>query len=350
MIHVRHIGILALWLALLSIPAAAHVTATGLAVIAVDDHTISYRLTVVPIELPQDAARLLTRAAQGDRAAAERLAEVVRQAVVIRVDGEPCRPGRVVIRGSDTGDLKVTLEYGLRCAAAPGRIDLEEHWDPFGPHYSTIVTVMTPNGRSEHVLSEESRQATVHFGDRPAGSLLQFIRLGVEHILTGYDHLLFLLALLVGVSSLWRVLYFVTAFTLAHSITLSLAVLGLVHVPGNIIEPLIAASIVWVAVENVLGRNRQSHRLAVAFLFGLVHGLGFADALSQVSLAGWPLVQALVGFNAGVEVGQAVAIGVALPVLLGVARLRHAKLLYRCVSFAVAVVGAYWFVDRTFIG
>ena len=109
-------------------------------------------------------------------------------------------------------------------------------------------------------------------------------------------------------------------------------------------------SIVWVAVANMFGHSRPWDRLAVTFLFGLVHGLGFADALSQLALSGWPLMRALVGFNLGVEVGQAIAVGVALPALFYVGSLKRATLMVRAASLAVAAVGAYWFVERVFFG
>jgi len=141
-----------------------------------------------------------------------------------------------------------------------------------------------------------------------------------------------------------------TAFTLAHSITLSLAVLGLVRVPAAIIEPAIAASIVWVAIENALGQRRVSHRLAIAFLFGLVHGLGFGDALEPMALSGWRLARALLGFNLGVELGQAAAIIVMMPLLLRIGRLERGILVYQLASFAVAAVGAWWFVQRVCLG
>ena len=135
-------------------------------------------------------------------------------------------------------------------------------------------------------------------------------------------------------------------FTLAHSITLSLAVLGVVHAPSALVEPLIAASIIWVAAENILAERRLWRRLAVTFGFGLVHGLGFADALSPLALAGWSLVGALAGFNLGVELGQGIAIALVLPVMLGIGRLARATLVYRCASLAVAMAGAYWLIER----
>ncbi len=331
----------------LTAPAQAHVTATGLAEITAEDSALTYRLTVVLAELPEAAAQLLQQAASGDAVAAERVAQSLREHVLLRIAGEVCRPGRVLIQGVDIGEPKAVLTYGLHCPKPPGRIDVEEDWTGlFGSHYRTIVTVATPAGRSEFVLGEGTRRAAIDFGAHAPGGLLSFVRLGVEHILTGYDHLLFLLALLVGASSLWRVLGIVTAFTLAHSITLSLAVTGLVHAPSAVVEPLIAATIVWVAVENTLGHTRLWQRFLVTFVFGLVHGLGFADALIELALSGWPLVRALIGFNLGVEIGQAIAIALALPVLFSFARLGHARLIYRWTSLAVAAVGAYWLIER----
>ncbi|HEV2548750.1 MAG TPA: HupE/UreJ family protein [Stellaceae bacterium] len=340
---------IALAVLMLAAPAAAHVTATGLAEITAEDETITYRLTVVLAELPEEAGLMLSRAARGDQVAAGTLAESLRNHVVFSLAGEMCRPGRILIQGSDIGEPKATLIYRVSCSQPPGRLDLDEDWTGlFGAHYRTIVTVATAAGRSEFVLGEETHRSSVDFGARARTSLWSFIRLGVEHILTGYDHLLFLLALLVGASSLWRVLGIVTAFTLAHSITLSLAVTGLVRAPSAVVEPLIAATILWVAVENLLGQTRLWHRFVVTFLFGLVHGLGFADALIELALTGWPLARALIGFNVGVELGQAIAIAVALPVLLYLARLPHARLIYRGTSLFVASAGAYWLVQRLF--
>jgi hydrogenase/urease accessory protein HupE len=346
MMDARRLRLWGLCVALVASPAAAHVTATGLAQVTADGATITYRLTVLPVDLPEETAQLLMRAAGGSRPDAERIAEAVRTHVTVRVDAVPCRPGRVLVRATEVGVIKLTIDYALRCASEPGRLELEEDWTGFfGEHYRTIATVQALRASGEYVLGEDARQASVDFGTPPPSGLAGFIRLGVEHILTGYDHLLFLLALLIGASSLWRVLGIVTAFTLAHSITLSLAALGLVHVPGSVVEPAIAASIVWVALENLFGRN--SRRLAVTFLFGLVHGLGFADALSQIALAGWPLARALVGFNVGVELGQAAAICLALPAVLYVRTRPYAALFYRVASLTVAAVGAYWLIERT---
>jgi hydrogenase/urease accessory protein HupE len=131
---------------------------------------------------------------------------------------------------------------------------------------------------------------------------------GIKHILTGYDHLLFLCALVLGAAGLWDLVKVVSAFTIAHSITLTLATLGYAHLPENIVEPLIAASIVFVAVQNVLWPKQASgySRLAIAFFFGLFHGLGFAGGLLELmhAMPTGMIWLAILGFSLGVEAGN----------------------------------------------
>ena len=336
------------WLALLLPlgPANAHITATGLAVVTVEDAALRYRLTVIPAELPEPAAQLIGYAMAGSRPAAEQIAEEMRRSVTVRVEGMLCRPGRIAVQDLGAG-LKALLTYDLHCPTAPGRLELREEWTHFfGEHYQTIATVRAPRGGGEHLLGPGEPALSIDFGQAPPEGLTGFVRLGVLHILTGYDHLLFLIALLAGAGTFWRVLAIASMFTLAHSITLSLAVLGLVHAPAAVVEPLIAVSIIWVAVENLLGKRRAWRRFALTFGFGLVHGLGFADALAPLALTGWALVRALGGFNLGVELGQAIVICLALPAMLAVSRLALGTLAYRTASLAVAAAGCWWLVER----
>ena len=348
----RKIGLFAACLIGLLMPQAAraHVTATGLAVITVEDREIRYRLTLIPAELPDAAAQLLGQAIAGSRPDAERLGEAMRQAVAVRVDGVACRAGRIAIQDVGAG-LKALLLYELHCPATPGRLELEENWvGLFGEHYQTIATVRSSQGDGEHLLGPGSPVLSVEFGPPSPSGVGAFVRLGVTHILTGYDHLLFLFALLVGAGGFWRVLGIASMFTLAHSITLSLAVLGLVHAPAALVEPLIAFSIIWVAAENMTGRTRSWRRFAITFVFGLVHGLGFADALTPLALTGWSLVRALGGFNLGVELGQAIAICLVLPITAAIGHFTRGVLVHRAASLAVAAVGAYWLVARVYFG
>ena len=178
-------------------------------------------------------------------------------------------------------------------------------------------------------------------------TLLGFFKMGVEHILSGYDHLLFLLGLVV-VGASWRSLAkTVSAFTVAHSITLTVAALGLWTPPARVVEPMIALSIAYVGIENVLARI-PSRRWRLTFLFGLIHGFGFASSLREVAPSGGGAALALLGFNLGVEAGQLAVIGLVLPAIL---LLRHVRWLEgaraRVPSLGIAAVGAVWFVART---
>jgi hydrogenase/urease accessory protein HupE len=182
-------------------------------------------------------------------------------------------------------------------------------------------------------------------------SFWAFLKLGIEHILTGYDHLLFLCGLLVVCRRFSSMAAIITCFTLAHSLTLALAALDLVTIPGRVVEPLIAASIVFVGLENLLRRDEPRWRWALTFAFGLIHGFGFAGVLKQIGLGsgGRALLVPLFSFNLGVEMGQLAVTAILLPVLWKLRGLpayerygRHA------ISAAVALIGAYWLVQRLF--
>ncbi|HEX8190715.1 MAG TPA: HupE/UreJ family protein [Pyrinomonadaceae bacterium] len=184
-----------------------------------------------------------------------------------------------------------------------------------------------------------------------SGSSWGFLKLGIGHILTGYDHLLFLFGLLVACRRFSTAAKIVTCFTLAHSLTLALAALDVVSPPGRVVEPLIAASIVFVGVENVFRRGEPGWRWALTFVLGLVHGFGFAGALREAGLGagGASLLVPLFSFNLGVELGQVAVAALVLPLLWKLRDLpafeRHGRV---ALSAAVALAGAYWFVTRLF--
>lgn len=326
--------------------ARAHTTATGLATLTLAGTAVDYRLGLVLSELPDEPQRLLAAAAAGDPGSAGRVAEAVRRSVHVRLGDGECRPGRITIQGSQLGDARVTLTAALRCPSGGGRLVLRDDWfDVFGEHYRTIVRVDAAGRTREVALVPDSREAAFDLG-AARGGLGSFVWLGVAHIMSGYDHLLFLAALLLRGGRLLALLKIVTAFTVAHSVTLALAVLGIVTIPAHMVEPAIAASIVWVALENVFGREPPARRWVVSFLFGLVHGFGFASALDELSLPRWSLAMALLGFNVGVEAGQAMVIAAALPVLLALRTCSWEARVTRAASLLVAVVGAAWLVQR----
>jgi hydrogenase/urease accessory protein HupE len=173
----------------------------------------------------------------------------------------------------------------------------------------------------------------------------RFLLLGVEHILTGYDHIAFLLALIVVAPSLREVLPIITAFTAAHSITLLLAALQVARLDARIVEPAIALSICWVAVENLL-RKKAAHRWAVTFCFGLVHGFGFASVLRELVVGSSDLVVSVVSFNAGVELGQLAIFAVMLPLLRVAGALIGTRRVALGTSVAIGLLGCAWALER----
>jgi hydrogenase/urease accessory protein HupE len=182
-----------------------------------------------------------------------------------------------------------------------------------------------------------------------------YVRLGIEHILLGYDHLLFVLALMLVVAGGWALVKTITAFTVAHSITLGLAVFGVLHVPQPPVDAAIALSILLLAAE-IVRRNRGRPSLtvrapwAVAFAFGLLHGLGFAGALLDAGLPQRDIPLALLAFNVGVEAGQLLFIGTVVTLALLFSRWRlpaAATVGARPVlAYAIGTLSAFWFIDR----
>ena len=178
-----------------------------------------------------------------------------------------------------------------------------------------------------------------------------FLKLGVEHIWTGYDHLLFLFGLLVVCRTFRSTVAIISCFTLAHSLTLALATLDYVNLPSRFTEPAIAASIVFVGVENLLRRGAEPRgRWALTFAFGLIHGFGFATVLRDlgVGAGGKALTVPLFAFNLGVEIGQIVIASLVLPIVW---RLRQNEKFDRhgvpALSAIVTVAGVFWFLERT---
>jgi hydrogenase/urease accessory protein HupE len=202
------------------------------------------------------------------------------------------------------------------------------------------ATVQMPHTNASIAVFE-----TVH-------SFANFLSLGVKHILTGYDHLLFLFGLLVVARGFISALNIITSFTIAHSITLAVATVHLVQLPSRIVEPLIAASIVFVGVENLLRGDTPKARRMVTFGFGLIHGFGFASALREAGIGSGTggIALPLFSFNLGVELGQIIVAAAALPIIW---KLREnpmfiARWAPAC-SAAVVLLGSFWFVERVWM-
>ncbi|RYE25190.1 MAG: HupE/UreJ family protein [Sphingobacteriales bacterium] len=179
----------------------------------------------------------------------------------------------------------------------------------------------------------------------------KYMLVGYEHIIPlGLDHILFILCVFFLNTSIRQIILQASMFTLAHSITLGLAMYGVINPPPNIIEPLIALSIVLLAVENIFSKKVKPWRMVMVFLFGLVHGMGFAGALSELGMPQYAFATALISFNVGVELGQ---ITIILVMYFLVARTFSKKQWYRKAivipsSIAIALVASYWTIERIF--
>ncbi|NCV67434.1 MAG: HupE/UreJ family protein [Rhodobacteraceae bacterium] len=183
-------------------------------------------------------------------------------------------------------------------------------------------------------------------------TFVEYIPVGFDHIVPkGLDHILFVLGIFF-LGAGWRALIWqISAFTLAHTVTLALGALEIVVISGSIVEPLIAASIVFVAVENLMTTSLNKWRPVIIFGFGLLHGLGFASVLGDFGLPEGQFIPALIGFNIGVEVGQLTVVGVAAIFLtLPFGRFKwYRRAIAMPASIFIALVGAYWFIERVFL-
>jgi hypothetical protein len=241
--------------------------------------------------------------------------------------------------------LRLDLQYAFDASIGPIAITstLDAVTQPDHRHLASVVR----GGTTEQAVLDASRPEAT-FGGAPGTSLVtvrRFLTLGMEHIVTGYDHLAFLGAVLVGATTLIEVVKIVTAFTVAHSVTLGLATVGLVALPARLIETLIALSIAWVAAENLLA-ERVARRWRVTFLFGLVHGFGFSNVLRELALPPATLALSLFAFNLGVEVGQVGFVALAFPLVTVAMRSAWRTPLALASSSLVLCLGVYWFVQR----
>jgi hypothetical protein len=186
----------------------------------------------------------------------------------------------------------------------------------------------------------------------PTGSVfLKYLLLGYEHIIPlGFDHILFILCVFFLNTNIRQIVLQASMFTVAHSITLGLAMYGIIKPPANIVEPLIAASIVFLALENIISKKVSPWRLITVFLFGMVHGMGFAGALSQLGMPQYAFATSLVAFNVGVELGQ---LSIIMVMYFFVSKPFGDKTWYRKrivipVSAIIAIVATYWTIERIF--
>jgi hypothetical protein len=332
--------------------AVAHTGGTnGYATITVERETVRYSLTLWPATLPPAVGETLRLARAGDAAAGERALAIVREKVAVRAQGRRCSIGSATVMPPPASADSVTLLARFACHGEVRELLVRDDlFDVLGGDYHTLARIDGGGRTTQFAFTPEARETRVLLGDRPAGMLgtASFVWLGVEHILTGWDHLLFLLGLLLRAGGWMALAKIITAFTLAHSVTLTLAVLDVVVVPDRLVEAVIALSIAVVAAENLFLRPVVARRWVVSFCFGLVHGFGFSSALRELGLPSQGLLLSLFGFNAGVEIGQGLVVAVALPALVLVRNTRWERRMIWSSSLAILLVGVVLFFERAF--
>jgi hypothetical protein len=289
------------------------------------------------------------------RRGAGRLAELLRERLHFTVDGRPLRvdvsswssPTPLAERQSVSMRARVDLGRG------PGVVEVAAVMFPYDPAHQTFLNFYDGGElTSQAILGGDDTSFDYFVGSRQGtlAVIRKFVPQGAYHILIGPDHLLFLIGLLLLGGPVRRLLLVITGFTVAHSVTLALAVLGVVSPPGGVVEPVIALSIVYVGADNLLVREGRDMRVWIALVFGLIHGFGFASVLREMGLPTGALGWSLFSFNLGVEIGQ-VAVAVVVAAAL-VAIRRRSDVAGRRValvgSIGVIAAGVFWFIQRVF--
>ncbi|WP_369026783.1 HupE/UreJ family protein [Qipengyuania sp. RANM35] len=265
----------------------------------------------------------------------------------------PTLPRGCRMVGQPARDLAALALVGRAEVACAGRVEGGEiGWPALAGNADAIVRI-APAGRPVQVYRLTTEAPTARIAAKPESLQVwrSYFRIGVIHILEGWDHLLFVIALVLLVARPWPVVKAATAFTVAHSLTLAAVTLGVTGLPQRPVEVLIALSIVFLAVELAKGeRETLARRLpwVVAFVFGLLHGFGFAGALREIGLPEGEVPAALVSFNLGVEAGQLLIIAAVLCLRALVERFAPTveQAMLRIATYAIGVTGAFWLIER----
>ncbi|HEX4419106.1 MAG TPA: HupE/UreJ family protein [Kofleriaceae bacterium] len=348
--------------------AEAHQTSVKYVDVTVDGSRAQVRLTVAPGDVTEPLGLPPDARPSAAAATTPAVAAYVARWLAIAPGAEaarPCPPGPP--RAHPDADARfVVVEWDVACPVDLAYIALDfRAFFAVDPRHEAIATVHLPGEPGDaSVVRAPDPVLRVHAGD-PGGGLAGWIAAGVDHIWSGRDHVCFVLALLLVVMlerraagwvtrpplpTLRRTATIITAFTVAHSLSLIAASLGWVRLPGQLVESLIAVSILYTAIENI-ARPDVRWRFVLTFGFGLVHGLGFASVLQEL-LPPDHVIAPLLGFNLGVELGQLVIVVIALPLLWLAARElgaeRYRRRVLPALSAVIAVVALKWLIERVF--
>jgi hydrogenase/urease accessory protein HupE len=304
--------------------------------------------TIAPMDADRDGR--ITRPEFDE--ARVRLESLARESFALTIDGEEASPSMVSVGLDESEAVHFDLEFPLVPGAKLILRSLLIEKLPRGHRQFLTLRDAAGNAQAQRMLdsandSFELNMAALSISQSASRAFLGFLLLGVEHILLGFDHLAFLFALLIMGGTLREAVKIITSFTVAHSITLALATLEVIDIPASVVEPLIAASIIYVGLENIL-RRKIERRWLLTFAFGLVHGFGFASALRELGVgAGVKAVGPLLSFNLGVEIGQIAVAALVLPLIWKLRQQPRFVIRYvPACSILVAMAGGYWLWDR----
>lgn len=321
---------------------------TGLATIVVSGQTVQYNLQLPEPAITPQLAEAMRLGQPGVAADYAPLLQAVAAKVHVHSDDQACEAAPGTITPPAQLGASSTIVLNFACAQTPKQLVVRDDlFDSLGADYHAIANIVWSAGSQQFVFEPGARELRLALSTGEASrGIGSFFLLGIEHILTGYDHLLFLLALILRGGNLWSLFKIITAFTIAHSITLALAALNIVTLPERFVEATIALSIAYVAAENLFMRKAVSHRWAVSFLFGLMHGFGFSNVLRELGLPKEGLLWSLLNFNLGVEAGQAMAVLVVVPLLVWLRRFKWEPRAVVAMSVLTLAVGLTLFVER----
>jgi hydrogenase/urease accessory protein HupE len=304
--------------------------------------------TIAPMDVDRDGR--ITR--PEFEAAQARLESLSRESFALTIDGEEASPSMVSVGFDESSAIHFDLEFPLPRESKLSLRSLLIDKLPRGHRQFMTLRDAAGNAQAQRMLdaannSFEYDMASFPISQTRPRAFLGFLLLGVEHILLGFDHLAFLFALLIAGGTLREAVKIITSFTVAHSITLALATLEVIDIPASVVEPLIAASIIYVGLENIL-RRKIERRWLLTFAFGLVHGFGFASALRELGVgAGVKAVAPLLSFNLGVEIGQIAVAALVLPLIWKLRQQPRFVIRYvPACSILIALAGGYWLWDR----
>jgi hypothetical protein len=359
-------GHVLLALALLAAVTAAHAhnPDTSYAAVTITGEAVSFRLTydlftlqkVAPLDANRDGRITREELTQGLPA----IQAFIRGHVAVAINDEDADLGEAtgLVWPSEAGDAIAEADYHtanglihftfLRRVPEPCEsLLLTFRFEPpLGERHTVLGTLTCGSDQLEVTFTRFEPDYEYVTGLEPplARNLWRFLRLGIEHLFLGYDHLCFLLALVIA-SRTRELVMIVTSFTIAHSLSLLLAALDVVRLPPRLVECAIAATIIHVAVQNLRGAP-TGRRWALTFGFGLIHGFGFAAVLGEMKLPTQGLVRCLLSFNLGVEVGQLALVGALLPLVAWMRRGPHGRRTMQALSFVLAGFGTLWLADR----